>query len=120
MSAFDSVPFLEATATTGSRRVLRYEHRMPSPWSLLAVVPRGSGSEPLRDECSGMLEHRIAAFLREILSVFRSELKASTKAGFVQRSCEFIEITHDAAIIRARSVAFHFEEGRHPDSEDSG
>ena len=72
------------------------ENRVSSKRSLLAVVWRLRGSEPLKDKVTGVLEHGRQGLLPEIKALALLETKAPSERRFFQGLKNMIDTSHAA------------------------
>jgi len=100
---FNPVPLRQTPAAARGRRVLGDEHWVPTKWSLLAIVLRCCGREPLGDEVSRVIEHCRVSLGGEIHAFFRLKREAATEPRLSQRGKEGIEISHAESARGARS-----------------
>jgi hypothetical protein len=96
MPAWNAVPLCKARPATGGGGVLGNEHRVSSKRSLLAVVWRLRGSEPLKDKVTGVLEHGRQGLLPEIKALALLETKAPSERRFFQGLKNKIDTSHAA------------------------
>ena len=94
---FNHMPLRQTPAAARGRSVLRDEHRVSSKWSLLAIVARRYGCEPLGDEVSRVIEHCRVSLGGEIHAFFRLKREAATEPRPGERGKERIEIAHESA-----------------------
>jgi hypothetical protein len=76
---------------------------VPAKWSLLAIVARRCGREPLGDEVSRVIEHCHISLRGEVLAFFRPKREATAEPRLGQRGKEGIEISHEESARGARS-----------------
>jgi len=100
---FNHMPLRQTPAAARGRSVLRDEHRVSSKWSLLAIVARRYGCEPLGDEVSRVDEHCHISLRGEVLAFFRPKREPTAEARPRQRGKEGIEISHEESARGARS-----------------
>jgi hypothetical protein len=72
----DTMPLCQTAAAAGGGGVLRHKHRVTPHRSLLAIVLRLSGREPLRDEVSGVGEYRFHSLGFQVCALSRAKLLA--------------------------------------------
>jgi len=75
--------------------MLGYEHRMPTPWGLLAVIQGSGGSKALRDEIACVGKHRGYPAIGQICALLIGKPKAAAERRRGELREHEIEITHD-------------------------
>src|SRR5690349_14933530 len=98
------VPFGEAGSAAGRCRMLRDEHRMPTPRGLAAIVRRLRRCKALADEIAGMLPHNVDAAVFEIGAVLRAEAELGPERRLGQLGEYGVEIAHDFRNEKGRRI----------------
>src|SRR3569623_149642 len=96
MAARNAMPFRQATAAAGCRRMLRDENRMAAKRRLPSVVAGTARRQPLLDEVARMLHHDGKSLGLQIRALLRPQMKPAPECGTGQCLEHGIDIGHGA------------------------
>lgn len=91
----DVMPFCQAPATAGGRRMLGDKYRMAAHRRLFAVVFWLGGRKPLGDKILGVTGNGFRPFINTVLALFRAKAETLTKRGTSKALENWGEIIHN-------------------------